>query len=454
MGRIGRVDRVQRHLGEGHLGIFRVLVKRGARARRNVGPAFLGSDQRKVFLGGCPFHEGLGSFHLLRASGNAEVPGPQPVAALAKALVRGEREAHLVGHLGILRVGHEGCRHRGVDPHAALAGLEEGEVFVEAIGRCTGRAVLVHQVEVIRQRLLPGCAIELRLPLFIEPAGAVGIGHGGQEGHVLAPAGLAAQADAVLFLALVRHLLGGLLDEVPGGRSRHIETGGLHQIGAIHHHGGLAVERRGVKLAFGRQAVADGGQNVVGVIACRQVVEVGQPTTLGPDRNFIGSDRHDVELAALGGDVLRHALSQHVFLKRHPLHLDVRMLLIEVRHQALHADHVAVVDGRDGDRGFGEGSGGKRRQGARAQEGTVKGFHCFSSQRREHLLTVRIIIHIRARELSSTLFTLSCELWLKALWSRLQEGFRRCFVGNQPRHQFSGQRRAQRHHLRGTGGDA
>ena len=50
-------------------------------------------------------------------------------------------------------------------------------------------------------------------------------------------------------------------------------------------------------------------------------------------------------------DDARHgdALAQHVLLQRHPFELDVRVLGGEVVRQLLHADHVAIVDGGDGD---------------------------------------------------------------------------------------------------------
>ena len=53
------------------------------------------------------------------------------------------------------------------------------------------------------------------------------------------------------------------------------------------------------------------------------------------------------------GDVGRHFLAQHVFFERDPVELDVGIGLGEILGQPLHADHVAVIDGRDGQRRVG-----------------------------------------------------------------------------------------------------
>ena len=125
---------------------------------------------------------------------------------LPRPVVGRQRVADLVGDGRVLRVGHEGGGDGGVDPHAALALLEQRQVLVEAVGRGARRAGVLHQVDVELQRVLPFRLVELRLPVLVEPARAEGVRHGGQEGHVLAPAGLAAQADAVDAVGAVGHL--------------------------------------------------------------------------------------------------------------------------------------------------------------------------------------------------------------------------------------------------------
>ena len=225
--------------------------------------------------------------------------------------------------------------------------VEQREVLVEPVGRGAWRARVGHQIEVEVQRVRPRLAVELRVPVLVEPARAEAVGRGRDEGGVLAPAGLAAQADAVDLVVLVGHGAGSLGDEVPSGGLRHLEPGLLHQVGAIHHHRALTVERRGIEFAIDGEAAADRRQQVVDVIAFRQIVQADQPTLLAPDRNLVGADGHDVVLATLGGDVRGHTLAQDVLLQRHPLQFDARVLGGKVVGQTLHTDHVAIVDRGD-----------------------------------------------------------------------------------------------------------
>src|SRR4029077_14122310 len=78
------------------------------------------------------------------------------------------------------------------------------------------------------------------------------------------------------------------------------------------------------------------------------------PVLLGPDWYLVGPDRQDVELTALGSDIGSDALAQHVLLQRDPLNRNVRVLSSESACQTLHADHIAVVHRRNGERGLGE----------------------------------------------------------------------------------------------------
>ena len=146
---------------------------------------------------------------------------------------------------------------RGVDPQRALALEEQRQVLVVAVGGRAGRAVLRQQVDVVGEDRLPLRAVELRLPVLVEPARAVGVRHGRQEGHVLAPAGLAAQADAVDVVVGVVHRRRGRLDVVPGRAVRDSDARGLGQVRAVVDEGGLAVEGHGVELAVRRQAGPD-----------------------------------------------------------------------------------------------------------------------------------------------------------------------------------------------------
>ena len=102
------------------------------------------------------------------------------------------------------------------------------------------------------------------------------------------------------------------------GAFRHLQAGLLEQVGAVHHHRALAVERRGVELAVDGDRVADLRQQVGDVIVGAEIVERHQPALLGPDRHLVGADGENVELAALGGDVGGDPLAQHILLQRHP----------------------------------------------------------------------------------------------------------------------------------------
>ncbi len=211
------------------------------------------------------------------------------------------------------------------------------------------------------------CAVELGFPILVEPACAERIGHRGQEGHVFAPARLAAQADAIDFVVFVGHRCGGFFDVAPCWRVGHFHPGIGHKVLAIHHHRAFAIKRRGVKFAVNGQAATDGGKDIVRVPIGRQIVQRNQPVLSAPDRDLVGADGHDVELTALGGDVLGHTLAQNVFFQRDPFQFDVRVLGGEIVGQTLHTDHVAVVHCCDGDCGFGVDCGG-RKNGCRTRQ--------------------------------------------------------------------------------------
>src|SRR6516164_8818393 len=75
MMRIGRIDRIERDLREGSgLQIRGVLVKRGPRPRRHVGPAVLRGDKLEVALPGGPGDELLRRIDFLGTGGNRERP--------------------------------------------------------------------------------------------------------------------------------------------------------------------------------------------------------------------------------------------------------------------------------------------------------------------------------------------------------------------------------------------
>ncbi len=83
-----------------------------------------------------------------------------------------QRVTHAIGHLAVLGVGDEGGRDRRIHPHAAAALLEQREIFVEPVRRSARGASFGHQINVIGQRLIPFGAVELGLPVLVEPAAA------------------------------------------------------------------------------------------------------------------------------------------------------------------------------------------------------------------------------------------------------------------------------------------
>jgi hypothetical protein len=149
----------------------------------------------------------------------------------------------------------------------------------------------------------------LRLPFLVEPARPERIGHRRQKRDVFAPTGLAPQADAIDAARLVRELLCRIDDEIPARLFRHRQAGLLKQVGPVHGHRALAVERRGIQLARHRYRIADLGKQIGNVIIRSEIVERNQPVLLGPDRHLVGADGQHIELAPFGRDIGGDALA-------------------------------------------------------------------------------------------------------------------------------------------------
>ncbi|MNQ90193.1 hypothetical protein D3C85_1055240 [compost metagenome] len=268
----------------------------------------------------------------------------------------------------------EGGGDRRVDPDAAFTLVEQCQIFIEAVGGRARRAVFLHQVDIHVDRVLPRLAGKLRLPFHVEQLAAVGIGHGGDQRHVVAPARLAAQADAVHAVGRIVQLGRHVAQLVPGRAVLDRHARFFHQVAAVHDHRAFAIERRRVQLAVAGQAFADGGQQVVDIVFGVRL-DGNQPVFLAPYGRFIQADGHHVELAALGGDIGGHALAQDALFQGHPFELDVGIGLLEELAELLHFDHVAVVDG--GDDQVGGGKSG-RAEAAGDQRGNGGTFHCVS----------------------------------------------------------------------------
>ena len=214
-------------------------------------------------------------------AGIASAQAQSQFAPFVRRAVRALRERDLVGDLALLGIGDERGGDGRVDPHAALALVVERKDLVEAVRARSRRAVLLQQVDVGGDRVMPRLALELRLPAHVEPLAAVAVDHGGDERHVVAPARLAAQADAVDARLRVVDLGRGVAHLVPGRPLGEGHAGLVGQVLAVHQHRALAVERRGVELAVDRQAVAHRRQQVVDVVA-GVGLDLGEPALLAP----------------------------------------------------------------------------------------------------------------------------------------------------------------------------
>ena len=213
-----------------------------------------------------PSDELLSRVNLLGASWNGQSPSPEPVGALAKALVRSNRKSDLVGHFRSLRVDHKGRSSCSVNPHAAFARLEKSKIFREAVAGSALRTCILHHLQIGVEGVFPFLGIELWLPLFVKPASAEGIRHGADKGHVFTPARLTAQTNTVHAIGTVRHFSSRRDDLVPSRGVRHLQSGLFHQVLAVHDKRALAVERSSIEFAIGRQTAGNGRQNVLRII--------------------------------------------------------------------------------------------------------------------------------------------------------------------------------------------
>ena len=188
--------------GAGRLQVARVAVERGPAARRHRRPAVLRRDEAVVLLGGGPGEPLPGRALVADALRDAERPGPEPAGG--GGLV--DRRERVAGVRVDRRVGgrERGRRHRGVVPHRALALAVQRQQLVEAVVGGTGLAVGLDQVHVeVDGRRVRG-RVELGLPAVVVPLAAEGVDHRVEGGHVVAPAGQAAQADPRFLARLVQ----------------------------------------------------------------------------------------------------------------------------------------------------------------------------------------------------------------------------------------------------------
>ena len=169
------------------------------------------------------------------------------------------------GRVGHDVLGEEAGGHGGVVPHGDLALFVERLALVEAGVGSVVFAGVVEEVDVEVQRFGELGLIDLRCTdgavVVGQPPGATeGVEHGGEGGAEVAPAGLAAQADAGHLVGV--DLASNFRDLVPGGSVRHV----VDDVRAVHHERRLGVERRGVELTVDRETVAHGRDQVVDVV--------------------------------------------------------------------------------------------------------------------------------------------------------------------------------------------
>ena len=151
-----------------------------------------------------------------------------------------------------------------------------------------------------------------------------------------------------MLFRLVGQLGSEILDLVVGRIIRHLQAGCIEQILAVKRERAFGVERHRVKLAVDSQALFDRIEQIGVIVIVAEIVDRRQPALLAPDRRFVTANGHDVELAAIGGDIGGDAFAQNILFQHDPVDLVARLLLPGAG-KLLHDDHVAVIDGGDVD---------------------------------------------------------------------------------------------------------
>ena len=355
MQRVDRVERVDDHVVErcAVLGVVSVLVQRLASAGRRAAPATLGVEHGDgVVLAGRPLHELVGGFLVLGAGLERERPRPQPAAGVLD-LRRRIGDAQLVGEVRVLgRVEDQVGRGGRVVPHRDLALDEQGLALGEAGGDRRRLAVLGHGVDVELDRGGGLRGRDLGVPVRVVPAATEGVDDGAERSTHLAPAGKAAEADAVLAVGRIVERRGGSHDLIPRGLLGQRDALGLEQVLAIEQRRALAVERGRIELAVVGEAVADRLEEVgavVGGVGVEGRADLVDPAELGPQRDLVHAHGHDVERAGAGGDVRRHLRADLVLGQDQQVDLDVRVERVELREHVLERGHLGVAHHADRD---------------------------------------------------------------------------------------------------------
>ncbi|GAQ54935.1 hypothetical protein a10_04750 [Streptomyces acidiscabies] len=244
--------------------------------------------------------------------------------------------------------------------------------------------MVADEADVERDGLLPLRGVEAGLPVLVEPGAAEGVDDGREGGHDLAPAGEAAQADALHAGVGAVELRGEVGDLGPGGVGGHREVVGGEDVLAVHQEGRLAVEGLPVELAVvAGEGLAHRGEDVLLVVR-RVVREVGvhgvEPAVAGVDGDLVVGEGRDVVLAGLVGEVLADLVADVVLGEDGEVDLDAGRLGEVAGGEFLEFGHLGVVDHQDVD-GVTAGTGaagagpaaGQEEEGDSGQRGPLAG---------------------------------------------------------------------------------
>ena len=161
---------------------------------RYVRPTLLRSDQLDVILAGRPCDEFLRRGDLLRTGGNRDFHAQSQLAFFPSPAFGASANPTLSATFESFGLVTKEAATVASIHIAHLPALNSARFSLNPFELAPGRTRNLHQVDIGGQGLLPFRRVKLRLPLFVEPARTERVGHGGEECHVLAPAGLASQA--------------------------------------------------------------------------------------------------------------------------------------------------------------------------------------------------------------------------------------------------------------------
>ena len=111
----------------------------------------------------------LAAASLAELLGIASAQAQNQPAPLSVTLTGAAVKSVLSDNRGFVRVVDEARRRGCIDPRGALAVREQRPILVVAVGRSARGAVVVHQVDIVVERILPWLGVKLRIPVHVEP---------------------------------------------------------------------------------------------------------------------------------------------------------------------------------------------------------------------------------------------------------------------------------------------